>query len=99
MCILSRGQSSSTTIIPYASANLVPNSNESSVMHGATIDPTISLSLSLGLSLSAVSFHQATTESIKASIGNVGDKTINNGLSSQSLMVVMCNRWQCFARW
>jgi hypothetical protein len=66
MCLLNRGQSYSDAVIPYASANLVPNSNESSVMHGATIDPTISLSLSLGLSLSAVSFHQAAKELIKA---------------------------------
>jgi hypothetical protein len=40
-------------------------------MRATIIDPTIFLSLSLGLSLPTTTFYQVTKESIEASVGNV----------------------------
>jgi transcription factor MYB, plant len=79
-CMMSQGQSSDEEDIPYASADLVPNSNKNIVIHGPTVDPTLSLSLSLGFPVSSATSNQAT----EANIGNVGDKAISNCLPSPS---------------
>ncbi|GJN38992.1 hypothetical protein PR202_gb28081 [Eleusine coracana subsp. coracana] len=87
-CMMSHGESSSEAIIPHASVNRVPNSNKSnvSVANGPTVDPSMSLSLSLGLSLLPSTPHGATNDQVGTSIGNVCDKAINNGSSSTSQM-------------
>jgi transcription factor MYB, plant len=83
-CMMSQGQSSAEPDISYTSANLVPNFNENTVTHGPTVEPTLSLSLSLGLPVLSATSNQATKQPMEANMGNIGDKAINNCSPSSS---------------